>query len=206
MEKSKSIIVGVTGASGSIYAERFIELATNYYDRIYLIFTESGAQVSDYELKKQDQAERLSLKKVLQKKIPEQYKDIIRVFDKDDLWAPCASGTSVPDAMAVLPCSMGTLARIASGFSSNLLERSADVILKQRKQLVVCPREAPFNRIHLENMLRLHDAGATMLPLMPGFYNHPESIDDIVDFMCGRLFELLGVDHKLYKAWSHRRL
>lgn len=206
MQEIKSLIVGITGASGSVYAERFVELATDHFDRIYLVTTESGLQVCNYELKKNKNSDQFSLKDILDKKTPEAYKNKITLFRKDDLWAPCASGTSAPDAMVILPCSMGTLARVASGFSSNLLERSADVVLKQGRKLIVCPRETPLNKIHLENMLRLHNAGARMLPLMPGFYNHPKCIEDIVDFMCGRLFELLDIKHQLYKPWNHRRM
>ena len=127
---------------------------------------------------------------------------LLRLLGIDDFSAAIASGSGAADAMVVCPCSMGTLARIAGGISANLLERAADVMLKERRPLILVPRETPLNEIHLENMLRLARMGARVVPAMPAFYNHPTSIDDMVDFMVGRVLDSLGMENKLYSRWG----
>jgi len=193
------VLIGVTGASGGIYASRLLETLIDKVERIYLVVTDSGQKVARYELSKDD-----ILIRIMAGSLTESEKTKVRIFANDDLFAPCASGTSVPDAVVVVPCSMGTMARIATGVSGNLLERSADVALKQRQKLIICPRETPFNLIHLRNMTALAEAGAELLPLMPGFYQKPESIGDLVDFCVGKICEQLGVPHDLYKPWNSR--
>jgi flavin prenyltransferase len=126
----------------------------------------------------------------------------IRVVASDDLFFSSASGSAAPDAMIVCPCSMGTLARIAAGISGNLIERSADVMLKERRPLLLVPRETPLSEIHLENMLRLARAGARIIPAMPAFYHRPENLDDMVDFMVGKVLDQMGLENKLYRRWS----
>lgn len=198
-QSERRILVGITGASGSIYAERLIEVLHDQVDRLYLVITDSGEKVARYELEKKDLG--FSLMKFL--KEPSTYPKIRR-FKQEDLFAPIASGTSAPTHMVVVPCSMGTLARISTGYSGNLLERSADVILKQRRPLVLLPRESPLSTIHLRNMLTLSEMGVHIVPAMPGFYLRPKQIDDLVDFVVGRLMESLGIDHGLYKPWNSR--
>lgn len=197
--QNQKILIGVTGASGSVYAEQLLQFLMKSVDRIYLVATESGKKVSAFELESKS-----LLMRALTGKLTKDEKIKIRVFESSDLFAPCASGTSAPDAMVVVPCSMGTLSRIAHGHSSNLLERSADVMLKQRRKLLVCPRESPLNLIHLRNMTALVEAGAEMIPLMPGFYNKPKSIDDIIHFSVGKIAEQLQLDHDFYKPWNQR--
>ncbi len=201
MRPVQKIMIGVTGASGSIYAERLIQLLLGSVDRIYLVVTETGEKVAAHELSS-DSILRRSFSGALSKK----ELTIIRIFKINDLFAPCASGTAAPDAMVVTPCSMGTLARISTGVSSNLLERSADVVLKQKRRLIVCPREMPFNLIHLRNMTALAEAGAEILPLMPGFYQKPKSLEDLVNFCVGKILEQLDIPHDLYKPWNSRMM
>lgn len=201
MRPVQKIMIGVTGASGSIYAERLIQLLLGSVDRIYLVVTETGEKVAAHELSS-DSILRRSFSGALSKK----ELTVIRTFKINDLFAPCASGTAAPDAMVVTPCSMGTLARISTGVSSNLLERSADVVLKQKRRLIVCPREMPFNLIHLRNMTALAEAGAEILPLMPGFYQNPKSLEDLVNFCVGKILEQLDIPHDLYKPWNSRMM
>jgi 4-hydroxy-3-polyprenylbenzoate decarboxylase len=196
------ILVGVTGASGALYAERFVEVLRGLVPRIYLVCTETGAKVARHELRPHEGA--FSLVKALAGELREEDRKIIRLCRNDDLFAPVASGSSAPTAMVVLPCSMGTLGRINHGISSNLLERSADVCLKQRRTLIVCPRETPLNTIHLRNMLSLSEMGVQIVPAMPAFYQHPKTLEDLVDFVVGRVLETLGFAHTLYPPWNAR--
>ena len=200
----RKIFVAITGASGSIYAETLVKELLTRVDRIYLCSSLTGKKVLHYEL--EDTNKNFSLKKAMSGKLKEEEKKIIRIFDHGDYFAPCASGTASADQMVVLPCSMGTLARIATGISSNLIERTADVMLKQKKNLVLCPRETPLNRIHLKNMLELCEMGAHIVPAMPGFYQKPKNIEDLVNFIVGRVLETLGFEHELYTPWAESRL
>lgn len=126
----------------------------------------------------------------------------LHVFGREEWFAPVASGSNPPDAMAICPCTMGTLAAVAHGLSETLLERAADVMLKERRTLVLVPRETPFSMIHLENMLTLARAGATILPANPGFYHEPKDIGDLVDFVVARVLDHLGVPHALMARWG----
>jgi len=126
----------------------------------------------------------------------------VEVFDTGDRGATPASGSAPSRGMVICPCSMGTLASIAAGISRSLVERAADVTLKERRPLLLVPRETPFSQIHLENMLRLSRAGATILPASPGFYNRPESIEDLVDFVAARILDHVGVEHSIGKRWE----
>jgi 4-hydroxy-3-polyprenylbenzoate decarboxylase len=199
----RKVLVGVTGASGAIYAERLIEELLKTVERVYIIATDSAREVAQYELSK-SATDRFSLIDALEGKIREQDRSIIRLCRIDDFFSPVASGSSAPTDMIVMPCSMGTLGRIAGGLSTNLLERAADVVLKERKRLVVCPREAPFNSIHLKNMLTLHEAGAIISPPMPAFYQKPKTLEDTVDFVVGKTLETIEIEHSLYPKWNSR--
>lgn len=203
MNLDHRILVGVTGASGSVYAERLIQALLPLVPRIYLVFSDTARKVVQHELadRKDDQ---FSLLRASQGVVEEKDRDTLRLFNNEDLFAPIASGSSAPTAMVVVPCSMGSLARIAHGTSSNLLERSADVVLKQRRPLILAPRETPLSSIHLRNMLTLSDMGAHIVPAMPGFYQKPKTIDDLINFVVGRLVEALGFPHDLYPAWNKR--
>ncbi|MDR2595042.1 MAG: UbiX family flavin prenyltransferase [Fibromonadaceae bacterium] len=170
--KDSPIILGITGASGAIYAKRFLQLAKKKNFAVELIITKMGEAVLKHE----------ACHSILQ------HKKIHRI---DDFFAPPATGSSRYSGMAILPCSMGTLGRVAAGTSNNLLIRAADVCLKENRPLVVVPREMPFNEIHLENMLKLKRAGAIIMPACPHFYKHPESVEDVVDTVVERVFNSL---------------
>jgi 4-hydroxy-3-polyprenylbenzoate decarboxylase len=126
----------------------------------------------------------------------------LRVFGREDWLAPVASGSNTADAMVVCPCTMGTLAAIAAGMSQKLIERSADVMLKENRKLILVPRETPFSAIHLENMLKLVRSGAIILPPNPGFYHHPRNIEEMVDFVVARILDHVGVAHTLMPRWG----
>lgn len=200
----RRILIGVTGASGAIYAQRLTEVLLPLVPRIYLIATKAGRQVINFELEACD--DRFSLVRAMQGRLSPQEGKVIRVLNNEDLFAPVASGSSAPDSMVLAPCSMGTLARISHGTSSNLLGRAADVMLKQKRQLIVVPRESPLNTIHLKNLLTLSEMGVDIVPPAPGFYQKPESIEDLVDFVVGKILETLKIDHTLYERWNHARL
>ncbi len=195
----RRILIAVTGASGSIYAERLIQQCVARFPRIYIVATNAARQVIEHELPKGS-----LLRQILAGETPENHRDCIRLMKNDDLFSPVASGSSAPTDMVVVPCSMGSLARIAQGHSTNLVERAADVVLKQRQRLIMVPRETPLNTIHLRNMLTLSEMGVAIVPAMPAFYQHPKTIDDMVDFVVGRLLELLDIDHDLYRPWNSR--
>ena len=202
--RKKRIFIAITGASGTIFAEQLISKLLFQVDRIYLSLSNAGRAVAHHELKKPNNDTAFSLLRLLQGEMTVHEKQIIRIFNQDDLFAPIASGSSVPTHMVVVPCSMGTLARIRSGLSSNLIERAADVVLKQKKELLICPRETPLNTIHLENMLALSRLGVRIIPITVAFYQHPKSMQELLDFMTGRILEMLGLEHQLYKQWNKR--
>ena len=184
----KKIVVGITGASGSIYAKRLIEeLASKGY-LVHVIATDKGKQVFKYELS-------LDLKQWIQ----ELNQPTVKLEDNHNLFAGVASGSHGFDAVIVMPCSMGTLAEISHGLSRNLLCRAADVALKEGRKLIIVPRETPFNTIHLENMCHLSKVGATIIPAMPGFYHHPQTLEDLVNFVVGKVLSYLNINHNLFK-------
>jgi 4-hydroxy-3-polyprenylbenzoate decarboxylase len=137
------------------------------------------------------------------KKLAEAY-DVKR-YAPDDLFAPPASGTSVPDATVIAPASVSTLGKVASGTGTNLIHRVADVALKERKKLVVLEREMPYSLVHLRNMAAITEAGGLVVSAAPGFYNHPETLEDLVDFVVGKVLDVIGVGHELVERWGHKR-
>ncbi|MDX2494468.1 MAG: flavin prenyltransferase UbiX [Desulfuromusa sp.] len=196
----KNIIVGITGASGSIYGLRLIEELLRAEMQVTVLLTNAGRQVLAFEtgLKVSENPQKGS------QQLKEYFKadDNLTYYALSDFFAPVASGSSAPEAVVVCPCSMGTVGRIAAGLSDNLLERVADVALKENKKLLLVPRETPFNQIHLENLLRLSKAGAQILPAMPGFYQQPETVADLVNFVVGKVLDSLGIEHRLFKRWG----
>lgn len=195
-----NIVVGVTGASGSIYGLRLVEELLRAKKPVTVLLTTAGRQVVAFEtgLKTSDNPQEC----LVQLKDYFNAGDSLNHYGQNDFFVPVASGSSAPDAVVICPCSMGTLGRIAAGLSDNLLERVADVALKENKKLLLVPRETPFNQLHLENLLRLSRVGAQILPAMPGFYQKPKTIADLVNFVVGKIMDNLGVEHQLFKRWG----
>ncbi|MDI6619428.1 MAG: flavin prenyltransferase UbiX [Clostridiales bacterium] len=188
----KKYIIGITGASGSIYGVRLAEEVLKRKNDVFLVITENGERVMEYETG-------YGLSDVI-KRLSETGN--INLCGIHDIFAPIASGSFKVDGMAVVPCSMGTMGCLANGISLNLLDRAADVCIKEKRKLVLVPRETPLNTIHIENMLKLSKCGVDIIPAAPGFYNKPESIDDMVNFITGKVLEHLGMENDLYKKWG----
>ncbi|WP_139906170.1 UbiX family flavin prenyltransferase [Clostridium thermarum] len=189
----KKIVIGITGASGSIYAVRLIEeLLKNDVD-LYIICTETGKKVMEFETGIAIDEWIENLRKC---------SNNIHLEDINNLFSNVASGSFKFDSMIVLPCSMGTLAEISSGLAKNLLCRAADVALKENRRLIIVPRETPFNAIHLENMLKLSKLGVTILPAMPGFYHKPATMEDLVNFVIGKILDSISIENTLFKKWG----
>ncbi len=198
----KRIVVGITGASGSIYGLRLVEELLRASCEVALLLSDAGRQVLTFEtdLRLDSDAE------VCTRQLRDHFSaDNLQCYAMDNFFAPVASGSSAPDALVICPCSMGTLGRIAAGLSNNLLERVADVVLKEGKRLLLVPRETPFSQIHLENMLRISQAGGRILPAMPAFYQRPQSVAELVDFVVGKVLDQLGVEHELFPRWGDER-
>jgi 4-hydroxy-3-polyprenylbenzoate decarboxylase len=188
----QSAFVGITGASGAPYAVRLIEALAAGGVFVEICASEMGEKVLAYEMGG------LSTKKLAQT-----YG--VKRYAPDDLFAPPASGTSVPDATVIAPASVSTLGNIANGTGTNLLHRVADVALKERKRLVILEREMPYSLVHIKNMAAITEAGGMIVAAAPGFYNHPETLDDIIDFVVGKTLDAMGVDHTLVERWGHKR-
>lgn len=198
---SKTITLALTGASGMGYALRLLQCLLESDARVYLLYSQAAQIVAKQEMDLTLPARPQEAQQML----CERYRASpgrLKVFGRDEWFAPVASGTNPADAMVICPCTMGTLGAIAAGLSDNLIERAADVMLKENRKLVVVPRETPFSAIHLENMLKLARAGAVILPANPGFYHHPQSVDEVVDFVVARILDHLGVAHRLMARWG----
>jgi len=195
------ITLAITGASGAQYALRLLDCLIQEQREVHFLISKAAQLVlateTDFALPAKPQAMQAFLTEYTGAQ-PGQ----IRVFGKEDWLAPPASGSSAPAAMVVVPCSTGTLSAIATGACNNLIERAADVALKERRPLILVPREAPYSSIHLENMLRLSNLGAIILPASPGFYHQPQTIDDLIDFIVARILNLLGIPQDMLPGWG----
>jgi 4-hydroxy-3-polyprenylbenzoate decarboxylase len=193
--------LAITGASGSAYGVRLLECLLKSGARVCLCITREGSLVIQEEIGMvwAGSPEEVT-KRVLSRmgSVTGQ----LSVYHEEDFMAPIASGSVPVDAMMIVPCSMKTIAAIAAGGSTNLVERAADVTLKERRPLVVVPRETPLSPIHLRNLLTISQAGVHVLPAMPAFYQHPKSIEDLVDFIVGRVLDSLKIEHRLYRRWT----
>lgn len=201
MAEPRRVTLAVTGASGAQYALRLLECLVRAEVEVLFLISQAAQLVvateTELQLPPKPQALEAFLTEHYQARAGQ-----IRVFGKQDWMSPVASGSGAPSAMVVCPCSTGTLSAIATGASNNLIERAADVALKERRQLILVPRESPYSTIHLENMLKLSQMGAVILPASPGFYHQPQSIDDLVDFVVARILNQLGIEQDLLKRWG----
>lgn len=190
------LVVGVTGASGAIYAQRFLVQAAQAYEHVYLTLSTNAVDVAATELGVTIDKRDFSTREWLGGDYPN-----IHLLDDKDYFTPPASGSFQHDGMVIVPCSMGTVGRIANGVSDNLLSRCADVCLKEGRKLIVVPREMPWNLIMLRNLTALAEAGATVLPASPAWYHKPRSLDDLADTVVARILQLLGVEQRLVQPW-----
>jgi len=204
MSLQKTVAVAFTGASGLPYGLRLLECLIAARARVFLLYSPAAQVVARQELELTLPTQPAAAAAYF----AERYRaepGQLTVFGREDWMSPVASGSNPADAMAVCPCSMGTLGALAAGLADNLIERAADVMLKERRTLVLVPRETPLSAIHLENMLKLSRAGAVILPPSPGFYGHPRTIEDLVDFVVARVLDQLGVEHALGPRWGAGR-
>ncbi|MBD1583418.1 UbiX family flavin prenyltransferase [Pseudoalteromonas sp. S16_S37] len=197
-----AITLAFSGASGAPYGLRLLEVLVAMNYQVFVLISSAARVVLDTEsnikLSGNEQKATAQLSELFNAQ-PEQ----IQVFGKDNWFSPVASGSAAPKKMVVCPCSAGSVSAIATGASDNLLERAADVVIKERGQLILVPRETPFSSIHLENMLKLSQLGVTIMPAAPGFYHQPQSIEDLVDFMVARILDHLHIEHTLTKRWGY---
>ncbi|HVT13451.1 MAG TPA: UbiX family flavin prenyltransferase [Fimbriimonadaceae bacterium] len=190
------LVVGVTGASGAIYAQRFLRQAVKRYDEIYLIMSEQAVQVAATELGVELSRSGFSTRAWLGEDYPQ-----VRLLDGKDYFTPPASGSFRHDGMVIVPCSMGSAGRIAHGISDDLLTRSADVALKEKRPLIVVPREMPMSAIMLRNLTTLAESGATVIPACPAWYHKPASLEELADTVVARILQALGWEQDLMKEW-----
>ncbi len=206
MAEPQTITLAWTGASGLAYGLRLLECLVAADRRVFLLYSAAAQIVAKQECDLALPAQPREATRYFSERHGARAGQIT-VFGREDWMAPVASGSNPADAMAICPCTMGTLAAVACGLADNLIARAADVMLKERRPLVLVPRETPLSTIHLENMLQLARAGAVILPPAPGFYSRPQSVADLVDFVVARTLDQLGVPHSLGPRWGdgHRR-
>ncbi|GDX40307.1 flavin prenyltransferase UbiX [Armatimonadota bacterium] len=193
----RKLVVAITGASGAPYAIRFLQVAIQHYSEIYVALSEQALQVIRLETGRSIHPQNITAESLIGIDTP-----VLRFVEKRDYFTPPASGSFRHDGMVIVPCSMGAAGRIANGISNDLITRAADVCLKERRKLILVPRETPWNLIHLRNFTQLAEAGATILPAAPGFYHKPQSIEDLVDFMVARILQQLGIEQTLMPQWQ----
>ena len=198
---NKIVALAFTGASGLPYGLRLLECLLAADVRVWLLYSQAAQLVARQELDlvlpvQPREAQRLFAQRFKAKD------GQLSVYGAQDWNAPLASGSNPPDAYVICPCSMGTLAKVAAGLADDLIARGADVVLKEGRKLILVPRETPLSGIHLENMLRVSRAGGVILPPNPGFYRHPQSVQELVDFVVARILDQLGIEHALMQPWG----
>ncbi|WP_431688073.1 flavin prenyltransferase UbiX [Hahella sp. NBU794] len=201
MTFKEPITIAITGASGFQYGWRLLQVLLQKHHQVYLMVSKAAYVVASVEADIKLPGQAAKLEQALTEEFgaaPGQ----LRVFGKEDWMSPVASGSGSPARMVVCPCSTGTLSAVATGASNNLIERAADVVLKERKQLILVPRESPYSTVQLENMLKLSQMGVTIMPASPGFYHKPASVEQMIDFIVARILNHLGIDQDLTPAWG----
>jgi len=193
--------VAITGASGAPYALRLLEVLVKGGHKIYLTITGDGLTIMKDETGLMLNGSATDIMRALEKRL-EAKEGQVNYFAEENMHAPIASGSVKVDAMVVVPCSMKTLAALANGYASTLIERAADVTIKEQRKLIIVPRETPLSPIHLRNMLTLADLGCHIIPATPGFYHQPKRISDLVDFIVARVLDSMGVEHDLSQRWG----
>ena len=202
MSTATPFALAVTGASGAPYALRLLEVLLGQGERVDLMISAPGQIVIGMETALKFAGRPAEIQRLLVSRFAAD-EGQLRVYGREEWTAPLASGSSAPRAMVVCPCTMGTLAAIAAGTSNNLIERAADVVIKEGRKLVLVPRETPFSALHLENMLKLARLGVVILPPNPGFYQQPASIEDLVDFVVARILDQLAIENDLSPRWGN---
>ena len=188
-KRKKRILVGITGASGSLYAYTLVRALHQLDIETHLIATDMGEKVMQFECG-------VTI---------EMLKEYATIYRNDNLFASIASGSYLTDGMVIVPCSMNTLGAIANGVGDTLLSRAASVVLKEKRNLIIVPREAPFHLIHLKNMTKLAEAGACIMPASPGFYHKPTEVWELVNFMVARILDMFDIDHRLLERWGEKQ-
>src|SRR5687767_3632188 len=197
------LVLAITGASGAVYARRLLEVLVGLGRDIHLVISPSGAAVIQQELGLKLRLDQFDPQSLLPEgDAAELAKSRVRYWRHDDFFAPLASGSFLTGGMVVCPCSGSTLSGIAVGASNNLIQRAADVHLKERRKLILVPRETPLSLIQLENMRKAAEAGAVILPAMPGWYHGVKSLQDLIDFVVARILDQLSIPHQLMKRWG----
>ncbi|MFZ1853258.1 MAG: flavin prenyltransferase UbiX [Nitrosomonas sp.] len=201
MSDQKTITLAFTGASGMPYGIRLLEQLLLHQQRVYLLYSQVAQIVARQEMDLSLPSNPKDAESYFNQRyqLPEGQ---LRVFGREEWFAPVASGSNPADAMVICPCTMGTLSAIAIGLNQKLIERAADVMLKENRPLILVPREMPFSMLHLENMLKLARSGAIIMPANPGFYHHPQTIGDMVDFVVARILDHLKINHSLMPRWG----
>lgn len=197
----RTVTLAFTGASGMPYGLRLLECLLQAGTKVYLLYSQAAQIVARQELDFQLPARAAEAAALLGERYGAKPGQLV-AFGREEWFAPVASGSNPADAMVICPCTMGTLGAVAAGLADNLIERAADVMLKESRKLVLVPRETPLSAIHLQNMLRLAQAGAVILPANPGFYHHPRDVGGLVDFVVARILDQIGVPHDLMPRWG----
>lgn len=193
--------IAITGASGAPYGLKLLQELIKGGHTVSLCMSREGISILHDETGLMLKGSETDIQNILERTLHVE-KGQFRYFEEENLYAPIASGSSKVDAMIVIPCTMKTLASIANGFASNLIERAADVMLKEKRKLIIVPRETPLSAVHLRNMLTLAELGCHIIPAMPAFYHHPKNIQDMVDFIVGRVMDSLGLENDLSPRWG----
>ena len=205
MNTPRTFTLAFTGASGMHYGIRLLELLLASGNHVYLLYSQAAQIVAQQEMKLTLSSRAKETEELLSQRF-KAAEGQLRVFGREEWFAPVASGSNPADSMVICPCTMGTLAAVATGLGQKLIERAADVMLKENRKLILVPRDTPFSAIHLENMQKLVQCGAVILPANPGFYHHPKSVQDLVDFVVARILDHLDVENSLIPRWGKENL